>query len=28
MRAVVIIVFDVLSEQTLQMAFVNCDDVI
>jgi len=28
MRAVVIIVVDVLSEQTLQMAFVNCDDVI
>ena len=28
MRAVVMIVADVVSEQTLQMAFVNCDDVI
>jgi len=28
MRAVVMIVADVVSEQTLQMALVNCDDVI
>jgi hypothetical protein len=28
MRAVVMVVADVFSEQTLQMAFVNCDDVI
>jgi hypothetical protein len=28
MRAVVMIVVDVVREQTLQMAFVNCDDVI
>jgi len=28
MRAVVMIVADVVGEQTLQMAFVNCDDVI
>jgi hypothetical protein len=28
MRAVVMIVADVVSEQTLQVAFVNCDDVI
>jgi len=28
MRAVVMMVVDVVSEQTLQMAFVNCDDVI
>ena len=28
MRAVVMVVADVFSEQPLQMAFVNCDDVI
>ena len=28
MRAVVMVVADVFSEQTLQLAFVNCDDVI
>jgi hypothetical protein len=28
MRAVVMIVVDVVSEQTLQVAFANCDDVI
>jgi len=28
MRAVVMIVADVFSEQTLQMAFVDCDDAI
>ena len=28
MHAVVMIVVDVVSEQTLQMAFINCDDVI
>jgi hypothetical protein len=28
MRAVVMIVADAVTEETLQMAFVNCDDVI